>query len=37
MVVEASVQLGQWQLDGVRDADAPGLMGRTMSVLKETP
>ena len=32
MVVEASVQLGQWQLDGVRDADAPGLMGRTMSV-----
>ncbi|GGW82016.1 FAD-dependent oxidoreductase [Streptomyces caelestis] len=37
MVVEASVQLGQWQLDGVRDADAPGLMGRTMSALKETP
>jgi 2-polyprenyl-6-methoxyphenol hydroxylase-like FAD-dependent oxidoreductase len=36
-VVEASVQLGQWQLDGVRDADASGLMGRTMSVLKETP
>lgn len=25
-VVEASVQLGQWQLDGVRDADAAGLM-----------
>jgi len=25
-VVEASVQLGQWQLDGVRDADVPGLM-----------
>ncbi|WP_338898122.1 FAD-dependent oxidoreductase [Streptomyces sp. TG1A-60] len=37
MVVEASVQLGQWQLDGVRDADAPGLIGRTMSVLRETP
>lgn len=37
MVVEASVQLGQWQLDGVRDADAPALMGRTMSALKETP
>ncbi|CAM5591833.1 2-polyprenyl-6-methoxyphenol hydroxylase OS=Streptomyces alboniger OX=132473 GN=CP975_21805 PE=4 SV=1 [Streptomyces alboniger] len=37
MVVEASVQLGQWQLDGVRDADVPGLIGRTMSVLKETP
>ena len=25
-VVEASVQLGQWQLDGVRDADAGGLI-----------
>ncbi|WP_426322301.1 FAD-dependent monooxygenase [Microbacterium sp. E-13] len=25
-VVEASVQLGQWQLDGVRDADMGGLM-----------
>jgi 2-polyprenyl-6-methoxyphenol hydroxylase-like FAD-dependent oxidoreductase len=25
-VVEASVQLGQWQLEGNRDADAPGLM-----------
>jgi 2-polyprenyl-6-methoxyphenol hydroxylase-like FAD-dependent oxidoreductase len=25
-VVEASVQLGQWQLDGVRDADVGGLM-----------
>lgn len=25
-VVEASVQLGQWQLDGVRDADVAGLM-----------
>lgn len=37
MVVEASIQLGQWQLDGVRDADVPGLIGRTMSVLKETP
>ena len=37
MVVEASVQLGQWQLDGVRDADVPGLIGRTMSALKETP
>ena len=37
MVVDASMQLGQWQLDGVRDADVPGLIGRTMSVLKETP
>ncbi|MFF1696377.1 FAD-dependent oxidoreductase [Streptomyces sp. NPDC058257] len=36
-VVEASVQLGQWQLDGVRDADVPGLMGRTMAMLRELP
>ncbi|WP_406174822.1 FAD-dependent oxidoreductase [Streptomyces sp. NBC_00996] len=35
-VVEASVQLGQWQLDGVR-GDAPGLIGRTMAILKELP
>ena len=27
-VVEASVQLGQWQIDGVRDADVAGLMLR---------
>ncbi len=25
-IVEASVQLGQWQLDGVRDADMGGLL-----------
>ncbi|MFF4584975.1 FAD-dependent oxidoreductase [Streptomyces sp. NPDC001388] len=37
MVVDASVQLGQWLLDGVRDADVPGLMSRTMNALKETP
>ncbi|MER5382517.1 FAD-dependent oxidoreductase [Streptomyces sp. NPDC002688] len=36
-VVEASVQLGQWQLDGVRDADVPGLMRRTMTMLRELP
>ncbi|MGQ4439089.1 FAD-dependent oxidoreductase [Streptomyces violaceoruber] len=36
-VVEASVQIGQWQLDGVRDADVPGLMGRTMTMLREPP
>ncbi|GGX66605.1 FAD-dependent oxidoreductase [Streptomyces minutiscleroticus] len=36
-VVEASVQIGQWQLDGVRDADLPALMGRTMAMLKELP
>ncbi|PKQ36575.1 MAG: 2-polyprenyl-6-methoxyphenol hydroxylase [Actinobacteria bacterium HGW-Actinobacteria-11] len=27
-IVDASVQLGQWQLDGVRDADTGGLMFR---------
>ncbi|MCU7729587.1 FAD-dependent monooxygenase [Actinoplanes sp. KI2] len=27
-VVDASVQLGQWLLDGERDADVPGLIGR---------
>ncbi|CAM5272767.1 hypothetical protein GCM10010329_79100 [Streptomyces spiroverticillatus] len=36
-VVEASVQIGQWQIDGVRDADVPGLMGRTMTMLRERP
>ncbi|MFV2116941.1 FAD-dependent oxidoreductase [Streptomyces sp. Act-28] len=36
-VVEASVQIGQWQLDGVRDADVPGLMARTMTMLQELP
>ncbi|MEB8339371.1 FAD-dependent oxidoreductase [Streptomyces endophyticus] len=36
-VVEASVQIGQWQLDGARDADVPGLMGRTMTMLRELP
>jgi 2-polyprenyl-6-methoxyphenol hydroxylase-like FAD-dependent oxidoreductase len=36
-VVEASIQIGQWQLDGVRDADLPGLIGRTMTMLRELP
>lgn len=36
-VVEASVQIGQWQLDQVRDADVPGLMARTMTMLRELP
>ncbi|MET7597697.1 FAD-dependent oxidoreductase [Streptomyces sp. NPDC005481] len=36
-VVEASVQIGQWQLDGVRDADVPGLMARTMTMLRDLP
>jgi hypothetical protein len=31
------VQLGQWQLDGVRDADVPGLIVRTLGPLKERP
>lgn len=37
LVVDASVQLGQWLLDGVRDADVPGLMHRTMTALKDLP
>ncbi|MFI0350729.1 FAD-dependent oxidoreductase [Actinomadura sp. 9N407] len=37
MVVDASVQLGQWLMDGDRDADVGGLMGRTMGVLRELP
>ncbi|MGB8946717.1 MAG: FAD-dependent monooxygenase [Streptomyces sp.] len=36
-VVEASVQIGRWQLDGVRDADVPSLMGHTMTMLRELP
>lgn len=36
MVVDASVQIGQWQLDGV-PGDVPGLMGATMTVLRELP
>ncbi|MFE9674970.1 FAD-dependent oxidoreductase [Streptomyces sp. NPDC006259] len=36
-VVEASVQIGQWQLDGVRDADVPALMAHTMTMLRELP
>lgn len=36
-VVDASVQLGQWLMDGVRDADAPGLLGRTTAMLLERP
>jgi 2-polyprenyl-6-methoxyphenol hydroxylase-like FAD-dependent oxidoreductase len=37
MVVDNSIQLGQWLLDGVRDADVPGLIGRTTAVLSERP
>ncbi|WP_030883658.1 FAD-dependent oxidoreductase [Streptomyces sp. NRRL F-5053] len=36
-VVEASVRIGRWQLDGDRDADVPGLMGRTAALLRELP
>ncbi|MFI8944553.1 FAD-dependent oxidoreductase [Streptomyces syringium] len=36
-VVDTSVRIGQWQLDGVRDADVSGLLGRTSDVLKELP
>ncbi|MEU7282112.1 FAD-dependent oxidoreductase [Streptomyces sp. NPDC045431] len=36
-VVEASVRLGRWLLDGVGDADVPGLMARTMTMLRELP
>ncbi|MFI1566561.1 FAD-dependent oxidoreductase [Streptomyces sp. NPDC020490] len=37
MVVDASMQLATWLRDGVRDADVPGLIGRTMTALKELP
>ncbi|MEU3091167.1 FAD-dependent oxidoreductase [Streptomyces massasporeus] len=36
MVVDASVRIGQWQLDGV-PGDVPGLMTATMTALKERP
>jgi 2-polyprenyl-6-methoxyphenol hydroxylase-like FAD-dependent oxidoreductase len=36
-VVDASVQLGRWLLDGARDADVPGLMARTMTLLRDRP
>ncbi|MFC8796808.1 FAD-dependent monooxygenase [Promicromonospora sp. NPDC057138] len=34
-VVEASVQLGRWLLDDVRDADVPGLMHRVAAMVSE--
>jgi 2-polyprenyl-6-methoxyphenol hydroxylase-like FAD-dependent oxidoreductase len=37
MAVDASCQLGQWHLDGVRDADVPGLTHRVLNALKELP
>ena len=33
-VVEASLQLGRWLLDGER-GDVPGLMGRTAAMLRD--
>ncbi len=35
-VVDASVQLGQWMLDGER-GDVPGLMGRVAALVSEEP
>jgi len=37
LVVDGSVQLGEWLMKGDRGADVPGLMGRTMAVLTELP
>jgi 2-polyprenyl-6-methoxyphenol hydroxylase-like FAD-dependent oxidoreductase len=37
MVVDASVQLGQWLMDGVPNADVPGLVGGTVAALGEPP
>lgn len=36
VVVDSSVQLGQWQIDHVRDADVPGLM-RSVAMLVSQP
>ncbi|MDX2548900.1 FAD-dependent oxidoreductase [Streptomyces sp. WI04-05B] len=36
MVVDASVRIGQWQLDGVR-GDLPGLIDPIMATLRELP
>ena len=33
-VVDASVQLGQWMLDGKRDGDVPGLMQLVSDTVK---
>ncbi|MEU2420982.1 FAD-dependent oxidoreductase [Streptomyces sp. NPDC007851] len=37
LVVDASCLLTEWMLEGRRDADVPGLMGRTLTALKELP
>jgi 2-polyprenyl-6-methoxyphenol hydroxylase-like FAD-dependent oxidoreductase len=34
-VVDGSVQLATWLLEGKRDADVPGLMGRVMGLISQ--
>ena len=34
-VVEGSMQLASWLLEGKRDADVPGLMGRVMGLISQ--
>ncbi|PDP87276.1 2-polyprenyl-6-methoxyphenol hydroxylase [Glycomyces fuscus] len=36
-VVEASVTLARWQLDGVRGADVPGMMRKVSALVSELP
>ncbi|MGW0808940.1 FAD-dependent monooxygenase [Nonomuraea sp. NPDC002799] len=36
-VVESSVQLARWQLEGAHDADVPALMGRISALVSERP
>ncbi|GAB2496149.1 FAD-dependent oxidoreductase [Nocardiopsis aegyptia] len=36
-VVDASVTIGRWQLEGVRDADVPGLMREVAALVTERP
>ncbi|NYH51069.1 2-polyprenyl-6-methoxyphenol hydroxylase-like FAD-dependent oxidoreductase [Nocardiopsis arvandica] len=36
-VVESSVTLADWQLDGVRDADVPGMMRKVSALVSELP
>ena len=35
VVVDSSVQLGQWQIDHVRDADVPALMGKVSTLVSQ--
>lgn len=36
-VVDGSLQITRWQLEGARDADIPGLMGRVAALVGEAP